>query len=354
MTSVDMKSSQVAGSISDDLHAGTQGLAVEKDLVDQSSGFDQFDSRQPRDCTQRQFPRLSSTPLDEQFAENTVTNNVNIVQGAISSPRQDGSSIMGLDDLSLSEFLRDIMIPGNTTHFQEPPISTVPQPYASRDVFDFGIDTSLDFNDVDIDWITNLNSQAPLSSFHLPHDYRDQPLHPGQQTPNMSNSFNLGAKAFQNSLWRWAPARRDNAYEAQEHLLLPENDAAQLDLNLLAEAPEKCLEHTSRDHILAMLLGTCNPANISLVVSSFPSTQVLSSLMHFHFKKQATTTDSWLHFPSFSPNNQRPELNAIVIAAGAVASSIPTVRKLGYAIQEAVRLAIPKAVRFMRLSMDSD
>jgi hypothetical protein len=67
--------------------------------------------------------------------------------------------------------------------------------------------------------------------------------------------------------------------------------------------------------------------------------------MHLFFQAELSRTDSWLHIPTFKPQTQRPELNGIVIAAGAVLSKITTVRKLGLAIQEAVRLALPQIVQ---------
>lgn len=72
--------------------------------------------------------------------------------------------------------------------------------------------------------------------------------------------------------------------------------------------------------------------------------RLLESLMHLFFRAELSRTDSWIHIPTFKPQAQRPELNGIVIAAGALLSKNPTVRKLGFAIQEAVRIAIPHIV----------
>jgi hypothetical protein len=105
------------------------------------------------------------------------------------------------------------------------------------------------------------------------------------------------------------------------------------------------LEQSCRDRILAMLLKTCEPVNVPKVVTSFPSAELLDSLMHLFFKTELSQTDSWIHLPTFRPQFQRPELNGIIIAAGALQSSVPTIRKLGFAIQEAVRLTIPTIVR---------
>lgn len=81
--------------------------------------------------------------------------------------------------------------------------------------------------------------------------------------------------------------------------------------------------------------------------------------MHLFLKSEATNTYSWIHLPTFRPRSQGPEFNGIVIASGAILSAVPTgsfsiahsqikltflVRKLGLAIQETVRLALPSSV----------
>jgi len=125
------------------------------------------------------------------------------------------------------------------------------------------------------------------------------------------------------------------------------------------------LEQSSRDDILAMVLSTNSQQNgASRVITSFPSTQLLNSLMHLFLRSETTKTDSFIHLPTFRPRTQRPEFNGIIIAAGAILSSVPTgmtpfscllvgtltllVRKLGFAIQETVRLAIPAIVSPLR------
>ena len=95
---------------------------------------------------------------------------------------------------------------------------------------------------------------------------------------------------------------------------------------------DQTLEQTSRDKILAMLLSGCKPSKVSRIVASFPSAEQLDSLMHSFFRSEVHRTDSWIHLPTFSIQSQRPELNGIVVAAGAVLSGVPAVRKLGFAI----------------------
>jgi len=140
------------------------------------------------------------------------------------------------------------------------------------------------------------------------------------------------------------PVQQEHAYAEQVNLSLPYKDMQNLEVRLSPDVLDHRLEQNSRDRILAMLLSTCEPSNVSRVVTSFPSADLLDSLMHLFFRSELPRADSYIHLATFS-QYQSSELNGIVVAAGAVLSSVPTVRKLGFAIQEAVRLAIHRIVR---------
>lgn len=253
-----------------------------------------------------------------------------------------------LDDTSLAEFLRDVMSP----HSMLPADAMgdlIPQSYPPRDIFNFGIDANLDFNDLDFGWIDSQNSVPAWNSNWSSEN--DPAVDRSQQAPDdVRSSINAGAEAFERSLWRWAPQKQEHAYAEQVNLSLPYKDLQSLEARLGPEILAHRLEQNSRDRILAMLLSTCEPVNVPRVVTSFPSAEVLESLMHLFFRSESTKTDSWIHLPTFRPQSQRPEMNGIVVAAGALLSTVPTVRKLGFAIQEAVRLAIPQIVGFTLLS----
>ena len=100
----------------------------------------------------------------------------------------------------------------------------------------------------------------------------------------------------------------------------------------------------SRDKILAMVLSTCEPNRIPGVVKSFPSAELLENLMHIFLASHLSELDSWIHVPTFRSSERKPDCLGAVIVAGAVMTTIPTVRKLGFALQEAVRIAFPRSV----------
>lgn len=258
----------------------------------------------------------------------------------------DDDSMLGMDDSSLAGFLRDIMMPASPHSLADTTqMEFMPQAYESRDVFNFGIDSSLEFNDLDFGWITSQNSRAPTFNFNMLPDYSDPPLDHGQQTPDVRGTISLGTEAFQKSLWNWLPEQREHGFNEISDLSLPHKDMESLEGRAPAEMLEHQLDQSSRDAILTMLITTySHETNIPRVVTSFPCAQLLDSLMHVFFKSEMSKTDSWIHFPTYRPQNQRPEFNGIVVAAGAILSPVPTVRKLGFAIQEAVRLAVIRIV----------
>jgi hypothetical protein len=159
-------------------------------------------------------------------------------------------------------------VSSNSLMTQQPIGDFIPQSYPVRDIFNFGIDANLDFNDLDFGWI---NSQNSWNFTTLPEN--DQALDRGQQTPNIHSGITAGAEAFERSLWRWAPQKQEHAYAEQVNLSLPYKDLQSLEARLVPEIHYHRLEQNSRDRILAMLLSTCKPENVSRVVTSFPSSE---------------------------------------------------------------------------------
>ncbi|ORY19318.1 major facilitator superfamily domain-containing protein [Clohesyomyces aquaticus] len=94
---------------------------------------------------------------------------------------------------------------------------------------------------------------------------------------------------------------------------------------------------------MALVLATCNPANIKRIASSFPSVELLDSLIQYFLTSPSLGAKQWFHLPTFSPSRLRPELLASVVAAGAVSTPDIPLRKLGYALQEASRIGQGKS-----------
>jgi hypothetical protein len=282
----------------------------------------QNESDQYQDSQQQQFSTMAGT-VDYSLTPSSLT-------GSAEGPSHSTVSIsnedpmMDLDDSSLAEFLQDIMTRGSPNYSKEnASMDLVPQD-SSWDVLNFGIDSSLDFNEMDLGWITSHNQTLTFNYDMLP-DYSDLQLDNGQQTPDVQPSINLGAEAFRKSLWNWLPVQREHAFMEISNLSLSHKDMEGLENRTSPDIIDHQLEQSSRDDILAMVLSTnSQQGGVSRVITSFPSTQLLNGLMHFFLRSEAAKTDSWIHLPTFRPRTQRPEFNGIVIAAGAILSSVPT------------------------------
>jgi hypothetical protein len=81
-------------------------------------------------------------------------------------------------------------------------------------------------------------------------------------------------------------------------------------------------------------------------MKSFPSTELLDGLIQQYFELQQHAVQTFIHMPTFKTNSEDPGILAGVAAAAAVCSPVPTIRKLGYALNEIVRLHLPSKVRF--------
>lgn len=262
------------------------------------------------------------------------------------------NAMLDIDDSSLADFLRDVMMPTSPNSLAAAGSHStdfINQSYcAGRNVFNSEIESSLDYNEIDFGWITSQNEREPAWNYGAALELERATPVRETATPDVSTGIRAGAEAFERSIWRWEPDRKDHAHAEQFNLSLPYKDMHSLEPRHGPDVFDQTLEQISRDQILAMLLRDCEPSNISCVVACFPPAELLDSLMH-SFRSEVRRTDSWIHLPTFRAQSQRPELNAIVVAAGAVLSGVPALRKLGFAMQEAVRLAIPTIVSPLHL-----
>lgn len=262
------------------------------------------------------------------------------------------NSMVDFDDSSLAVFLKDVMMMHTPQSHPEEPSSTeyLGQNYHyGRDIFNFGMESTLNFNDLDFGVIQSQNYRSiPSCDYDPMHCEESDPPDCESPITDLSGGITTGAEAFQKSVWRWKPNSQEHAHNEQKYLSIPFKDMqslrAQSSSPLEPLVPK--LGQNPRDEILAMLLGTCNPSAISQVITSFPSADLLDSLIHEFFRAEVLKSDTWLHVSSFEPHNQRPELNGMIVAAGAILSPIPAVQNLGFAIQEAVRSAIAQIVSY--------
>ena len=204
--------------------------------------------------------------------------------------------------------------------------------WTPRDIFDFGVDTNLELNDVDLGFLDVYNQHNPFgltppaSTSAVQSVASDAPSDPP-----------LGIDTFQkSSAWKFRPVARDSS---SNYLSLPPTDMNKrfpVDKRITLEP----LSYTTRDQIIAMI-AKVGPDSRSFL--SFPSLELLDSLLQYFISTTAAPT-YLVHIPTFFPCQKNYELSAAMIAAGAALTPDASLRKLGYVVQETLRLHIPGVV----------
>jgi hypothetical protein len=209
-------------------------------------------------------------------------------------------------------------------------------PWTPRELFDFGVDTNMELNDVDLSFLDTYNNANPFDlrtpSTGFPTTGSDtMPSFQAAPLPPLDT-----APLPRASVWRFRPLAKDSGSAEQANLSLPTPTSLDIDRRVTCEP----LSTTSRDKILAMILSTCKPTNIPRVVACFPSIGLLDSLFQFSLTSPGSHAKHWIHAPTLLAVQTRPELLAAIVAAGAVLAPDASIRKVGYAIQEAIRTAV--------------
>ncbi|KAJ5320635.1 hypothetical protein N7508_000918 [Penicillium antarcticum] len=247
------------------------------------------------------------------------------------SPNDHESGIFSVDGTFFPNFIPDSLIPSLARYNDPDPSQMAPEyvHYGASDNlhFDFTL-TDGDFGLIDF-----YNSRSLLPSFHNQHD----------EIYDTDSGIGIGAEAYhRSSLSAWKPAPEDHAFDDHENLSVPQVINSP-ETNVTPEWPHLCerLTSSSRDLILSLVLEVSREANLSRIMKSFPSTELLDGLIQQYFELQRHTIQTFIHMPTFQTNSEDPGVLAGLAAAGAVFSPIPTIRKLGYALNEIVRLHLP-------------
>ena len=212
-------------------------------------------------------------------------------------------------------------------------------PWPPRELFDFGVDTNMELNDADLSFLDSYNNTNPFdlrtpsigfatNTSDVMHTFTSAPT-----TSAVPINVNALPKA---SVWRFRPLEKDSGSAEQANLSLPTPTSLEIDRRVTVET----LSQTSRDRILALVLSTCKPNSIPRAVACFPSVGLLDSLFQFSLTSPGSHAKHWIHAPTLLADQTRPEVLAAICSAGAVLTPDGAIRKVGYAIQEAIRTAI--------------
>ncbi|GKU07071.1 transcription factor [Fusarium langsethiae] len=232
--------------------------------------------------------------------------------------------------------------------FQFPDLNLLSGGWASTNTNDVEMFSYNELDDIDLRFLDSYNTTIPFEIRSI------QPTPRGAQTPRAASHTDPGepaamcTEAFQNSHWKFRPNAKDHAGAEEHNLSLPATDSAYpspesgvaLDSNTRVTCAK--LGSPARDRILMMVVSSCRSDHLSKAVASFPSAELLDTLLQFYLTSSVTRATAFIHAASFNPNEKRPELVAAMAACGAVLTSDPALSKLGYAIQECLRVAVAK------------
>ncbi|KKK13991.1 hypothetical protein ARAM_000235 [Aspergillus rambellii] len=273
-------------------------------------------------------PQPNSAPEDiimsVAYEDNTV------------SPLMDhDSGIFSVDGTFFPEFIPDSLVMPLSRPGELDPAAFPPTDYV-HDLFDHSLSCDFDLTEIDVGLIDRYNAQGTTTVSAM----TQVPDEPNDRFDADSGGIALGAEAYQrSSLSAWKPAHEDHAFANQGDLSVPKSiDSPETTVRADRQVLCDRLSPGSRDLILGMVLQTSQRANLGRMMKSFPSTELLDCLIQDFFAFQSQQVDTWIHGPTFRPNEQNADMLSVIAAAAAVRSTVPTIRKLGYALQEVARL----------------
>ncbi|KAK4544217.1 hypothetical protein LTR36_004427 [Oleoguttula mirabilis] len=289
-------------------------------------------------------PALS---MHRQSISSAHPNQLPAMQMSMPQPQQSPQQAMGMDGSmmppqqpgnNMFDYLRDKMMPpSNPSNGQAVQmIDYQGGPWTPRELFDFGVDANMELNDLDLSFLDTYNNANPFDlrtpSIGFPTTGSDiMPSFTSAPVPPLDTTALPRA-----SVWRFRPLSKDSGSAEQANLSLPTPTSLEIDRRVTCEP----LSQTSRDKVLAMILSTCKPNSIPRAVACFPSISLLDSLFQFSLTSPGSHAKHWIHAPTLLAGQTRPEVLAAIIAAGAVLTPDASIRKVGYAIQEAIRTAV--------------
>lgn len=242
--------------------------------------------------------------------------------------------ILDANRMPFFDFLRDVL-------YDQPFDSAKPAPVDPQGIamLDFCNDTSLELTDMDFGLLDYWNMD-PVADGNAPRQNLNTSSLP--ETANEISQIRQSlVKVWTESPWRWQPRNIDTGYGLLGEVPVS-SDTQGIRIKGNERISSERLDLPCRDKVLAITLGACKPTNTThRVAASFPSVEVLDTMIHIFLAEHSCQVSNWIHIPTLKFNEQWPEWIAGATAGGAVATSISTLRKFGYSVQEAIRMCIP-------------
>ncbi|KAL6833811.1 hypothetical protein J3E69DRAFT_149781 [Trichoderma sp. SZMC 28015] len=295
-----------------------------------------------RDNTTSKSSPLSQSTSSRQGDSQLTTPDTGVGPGSITNnpsqphdPSRTGSGPMEFNNIPFFDFLRDVLYP-------QPVDLSRPSESQGPAVLDFCDDMDMDLTEMDFGLLDHWNLDLDDGSLITP----TMAGHNPQNSLEMSQMRQNLANVWGELPWKWDPTTKDNAYTEQGNLPISATDVSNAQFQEVKRQLERVVDQRlnlpSRDQILAIVLKTCRDASTAgRVAASFPTVDVMDTMVQAFLAAHLRQVSTWIHYPTLKLNAVWPEWIGNAVAAGAVLMPAPTLRKFGFAVQEAVRITIP-------------
>ncbi|KAF5562137.1 transcription factor Pig1p [Fusarium napiforme] len=261
-------------------------------------------------------------------------------------------SHLTLSEDDFSKFLRGVMTPvegQESRPINEADLTSINHiynPLPSHGLLDFRVDGDTRFDDVAMDLWDLPCSPSFYYNGILLEPKASLPVNTAIHPPNPVRPAVLGHVAYKESaLGMWEPSQNDHLNSNIKALSVlgdSPQDAIQLNSSLEVSSQQfKPLSVGLRDQLLLLTLNACKPESKLAIIRAFPHSEILSKLIESFFSHHRVQTDSWIHGPSFEPNQQGAELILTIVNMGTMFADSKILHSLGFALHEVARLSLP-------------
>ncbi|KAF5689956.1 transcription factor Pig1p [Fusarium circinatum] len=237
-------------------------------------------------------------------------------------------SHLSLSEDDFSKFLKGVMTPvegQESRPIEQADLASIHHmydPLLSHGPLDFRVDGDPRFDDVAMDLWDLPCSPSFYYNGILLEPKASAALNLQTQTPNLGNNARpavFGHVAYKESaLGIWEPSQNDH---------LNSNIKA---LSVLGDSPQDVIQ-----------LNSLEPESKLAIIRAFPHSEILSKLIESFFSHHRVQTDSWIHGPSFEPNQQGAELILTIVNMGTMFADSKILHALGFALHEVARMSLP-------------
>lgn len=230
----------------------------------------------------------------------------------------------------------------SVTHGEIDKLPSPLRPFSPAGVLDFAGDP-LEFLEVQDSAISpgfGQQKSDTLTTDHSPASSGLGCIPADTRAPQTQNGITLGVQAFQDSLWSFNPTQK-HLWKSQVTQL---SGTHQKTDEISKRKSTSCsplpilVTSSTRNEIMSLILSLLDHKSTEetrSILSSFPSTDLLTCLINQFFKDHMKEPDAFIHVPTFDPQEQIPELLVAMITSAAMSSPHGQVRDFGSLLHDA-------------------